>query len=390
MLLQVIKESIKLSLRNREILVWTLIFPILLSTMFHFAFGRLDEANMLNPISVAVIEDEAYEKMPAMVELLTSLSEGEEPLLIVNSCETEEEALALLEEGEVAGCIQMKEDQPHLTVKEEGLEQTILRQVLNQYQQMAYSITAAMEQAQKTGDPMAMEAVMKALEQINMETQTTMAEHVSLTRSNPSDKLGFFYSLLGMVCLFGSFQGINAVGKLQANQSALGARRCISPRRYSIEMLGSLMGCVLVHIVAVMLTLAFLAFVLKVDFGGRLPLAAVGCIAGSLVGVAMGAFMGSFPKLSENAKTGLSITVSLVLCFFAGLMMGGMNYWVHQHIPVLSWINPAARLVDALQSLYYFDSLATFWLNSGILMAFAVLLFVVSALRLRRYQYESI
>ncbi len=389
MLLQVIKESIKLSLRNREILVWTLIFPILLSTMFHFAFGRLDEANMLNPIPVAVVEDETYKETPAMEELLTTLSEGEEPLLILSSCETAEDALKLLEEDTVEGCIQMKEDQPHLTVKEEGLNQTILRQVLDQYQQSAYSITTALEQAQSTDDPAAMENVMKALE-ATAQNSTSMVEQVSLTRNNPSDVLGFFYSLLGMVCLFGSFQGINAVGKLQANQSALGARRCISPRKYSIEMLGNLAGCTLVHMVAVMLTLAFLAFVLKVDFGGRLPLAAVGCLTGSLVGVAMGAFLGSFPKLSENAKTGLSITVSLVLCFFAGLMMGGMNYWVHQHIPVLSWINPAARLVDALQSLYYFDSLATFWLNTGILFIFAILFFVASALRLRRYQYESI
>ena len=71
-------------------------------------------------------------------------------------------------------------------------------------------------------------------------------------------------------------------------------------------------------------------------------------------------------------------------------MVGGMNYWVHQHIPPLSWINPAARLVDALQSLYYFDSLSTFWLNNALLLVFAVAVFLLSALRLRRYQYESI
>ena len=389
MLRKAIKDSIKLSLRSREIVIWTMIFPLLLSTLFYFAFGKLDEAEMLSPIPVAVVEDEAYAESPAMAELLDTLAKGEEPLLIVNSCETEKSALQLLEEGRVDGCIQIQNEKPSLIVKEEGMNQTILRQVLNQYQQTAYGITTAMVQAQSAGDMEAMQIVMEALES-STEGGESMVEHVSLTRGQPSDVLGFFYSLLGMVCLFGSFQGITAIYNLQANQSALGARRCISPRKYSIEMIGSISGGALVHIIAVWVALAFLAFVLKIDFGGRLTLAAVGCMAGSLTGVAMGTFLGSFPRMNINAKIGLSVTVSLLLCFLSGLMMGGINYWIHQNIPVLSWINPAARLVDALQSLYYFDSLTTFWLNTGLLFGFAILFFALSALRLRRYQYESI
>ena len=38
MLLQSIKESIKLAVRTKEVLFWTMIFPLLLSTMFYFSF----------------------------------------------------------------------------------------------------------------------------------------------------------------------------------------------------------------------------------------------------------------------------------------------------------------------------------------------------------------
>ena len=359
MLLRSIQESIRLAFRTKDVLIWTMVFPILLSTLFYFAFGKLDEADQISTIPVAVVEDEAYENEPILAAVLKTLSEGEEAMLELRSCENKAAALQLLEAGEVDGCIQMKENEPCLTVKEEGINQTVLRQILNQYVQNAYS-------------------------------STSMVEQVSLTRSNPSNVLGFFYSLLGMVCLFGSFQGNNAVIRLQANQSALGARRCISPRKYTIEMLGSVIGNVVVHVISVWITLAFQALVLKIDFGGRLPMALIGCTNGAMVGVAIGVFMGSFPQLSANAKTGLSVAVSMVLSFLAGLMMGGMNYWVHQHIPLLSWINPSARLVDALQSLYYFDSLSIFWLNNALLLVFAVVIFLLSALRLRRYQYESI
>ena len=359
MLLRSIKESIKLSLRTKEILVWTMIFPILLSTLFYFAFGKLDEADQINLIPVAVVEDEAYQAEPVLDTLLQILSEGEDAMLTLKFCENEEAALQLLEEGEVDGCIKIQENEPILVVKEDGINQTILRQILNQYIQNAYSTTS-------------------------------MVEQVSLTRSNPSNVLGFFYSLLGMVCLFGSFHGNTAVIRLQANQSALGARRCISPRKYTVEMLGSVIGSILVHVISVWITLAFQGFVLQIDFGGRLPLALIGCTSGAIVGVAVGVFMGSFPQLSANAKTGLSVAVSLILSYLAGLMMGGVNYWVHQNMPLLSWINPAARLVDALQSLYYFDSLSAFWLNNALLLVFAIVFFLLSVLRLRRYQYESI
>ena len=40
MLLQSIKESIKLAVRTKEVLFWTMIFPLLLSTMFYFSFGK--------------------------------------------------------------------------------------------------------------------------------------------------------------------------------------------------------------------------------------------------------------------------------------------------------------------------------------------------------------
>jgi ABC-2 type transport system permease protein len=392
MLLQSIKESIKLAVRTKEVLFWTMIFPLLLSTMFYFSFGKLDEAEQVSIIPVAVVEDEAYQADPTLEALLNTLSEGENAMLQLNSCESEEAALQLLEAGEVDGCIQIEENEPLLIVKEEGINQTILRQILNQYKQTSYSITEAVQEAQNLGDPQMMQQILESIDALQSEEQTSasMVEQVSLTRSNPSNMLGFFYGLLGMVCLFGSFHGNNAVIRLQANQSALGARRCISPRKYTIEMLGSVIGSVIVHVISVWITLAFQALVLKIDFGGRLPLAMICCTSGAMVGVGMGVLMGSFPKLSANAKTGLSVAVSMVLSFLAGLMVGGMNYWVHQHIPPLSWINPAARLVDALQSLYYFDSLSTFWLNNALLLVFAVAFFLLSALRLRRYQYESI
>ena len=376
MWIQSIWDSIRILVRNKELLIWTLIFPLLMSTLFYFAFGSLDQAERLEPIPVAVVENQEYQDGLGLAQMVEELSGSEDPLLMVSRCQNMEEALCLLEDGSVEGCLQMENGSPKLTVKEEGMNQTILRQVLTQYEQMAYSYRLAAQNGSNPGELTA--------------DAESMIEKVSLTHNPPSDMVGYFYSLIAMVCLFGMFQGVTAVYNLQANQSALGARRCLSPQPYLQVMLANLLSSTLIHVVVVWIALAYIALVLKISFGGRILLAAAGCAAGSLTGVSMGVFLGSFPKMNYQSKIGLSVAVTLVLCFFSGMMVGGMNYIVQQHAPVLAWLNPAARLVDALHSLYYFDTLQPFFLNVGILLAFSAVFYTAAAVRLRRYQYESL
>ncbi|MCI8632359.1 MAG: ABC transporter permease [Lachnospiraceae bacterium] len=374
---KMMQHSIKISLRNREVLTWTLIFPLLMSTLFYFAFSSLDEANQLEAVPVAIVENAEY-RNSSLEQMLREISEGEEPLLALQSCESAEEAAGRLEEGEIAGYIDLEDQTPRLTVKEEGMNQTILRQVLTQYQQMWHSISGL--------TPQQAAAVMEA----QQGEQESMLERVSLTHNPPSDMVGYFYSLLAMVCLFGMYQGIISVYNLQANQSALGIRRCIAPESYIKVMLAEILSGSLLHILVVWIALAYMVLVLKINFGGRVLLAMAGCAAGSLTGVSLGVFVGSFPKMNVQMKIGASTVVSLFLCFCSGMMVGGINYWIQEYIPIFAWLNPAMRLVDAMHSLYYFDTIEPFLLNTAILLLFSVVFFALSALRLRRYQYESV
>ena len=52
----------KCLLRDRSTLFWTLLFPLLLSTLFFVAFGHLhsDQDIVFDPIPVAVVDNEAY------------------------------------------------------------------------------------------------------------------------------------------------------------------------------------------------------------------------------------------------------------------------------------------------------------------------------------------
>lgn len=193
-----------------------------------------------------------------------------------------------------------------------------------------------------------------------------------------------------MVCLYGSFTGMDIITYLQANLSPLGARRSLAPVKKMKMVLADLLSGFTIHSACLLTTLAYIALVLRVDFGPHFGLVLLTCLAGSLVGVSLGALLSAATRLSPITKTGLLVSLSMVFCFLAGLMMEGISYQVAQNAPAVAWLNPAARIADAFYCLYYFDTYHRFFLDIGVLLAMAAALFGGAVLFLRRRKYESI
>jgi len=372
-------KRIRGTLRDKDALIWTWIFPIMLSTLFYFAFSSLDKEYTLSSIPTAVVMDEAYEADAMFQEVIGAVSgEGEESLLAVTFVNTVEEADTLLEIGEVEGYIQAGEV-PRLILKENGLNQTILKSFLDQYIQKYSSIETIHRE-----DPDHMEAVTALLQ------QESFTEEVSLTGNPPSNVVGYYYALLAMVCMYGGFQGMRTVSKLQANLSPVGARQTMSPAGRFRLVIYDLLGGITVHFGCVILVLAYMTLILGVNFGSKTGAMVLTCLVGSLMGVAFGALVCVSSRLKESAKTAVLTSVTMCCCFMGGLMVGGMNYIIAQNLPVLSWLNPAARIVDSFYCLYYYNDYGRYLLNIGILGAMAVVMFFITGIFIRRQRYESI
>ena len=48
--------QLKLLLRDRIVMFWTFIFPIILATFFNLAFSKLNSSEMFEPAQLAIIE----------------------------------------------------------------------------------------------------------------------------------------------------------------------------------------------------------------------------------------------------------------------------------------------------------------------------------------------
>lgn len=367
--------------RDRTYFIWLLLFPVLLSTLFYFTFSSLDEANALKTFDVALVVDDSYEAGGAFDQALASVSETEatDALFALEKCDSQAAADALLKAGEVYGYYYMEASRPKLVVASSGMYETIMKSFLDQYVQTENTIETVLRE-----NP-------GAMAQLDLLTDVrSYTAQISPSKNAPTDKINYFYALLAMVCMFGSILGMSVVCDLQANLSAQGARRAVSPVRRGKMAAADLLAGITVQVLVICIVILYIRYFLGIDFGTQmLPVIFTG-IVGSIVGVAFGALVAVTNKLAATVKSAILISITMVCSFLAGLMVNGINYTVMEKAPVLAWLNPAARITDAFYCLYYYDTYGRYFLNIGILLGMAAVMFAVTALFIRRQQHESI
>ncbi|MGB4091935.1 MAG: ABC transporter permease [Ruminococcus flavefaciens] len=332
--------------RVKSFLFWLMLFPILLGTLFKVAFGNVYENDVLfRSVPTAVVETGSD---PVFHQVIDSLEEADEPLLDVEYTD-EENAMKLLKEGKVSGIIYVG-DKLSLSVTEQKMEQVILKTFVEQY-----SVNEKVIKDTAEKDPSKIQAVVDKLSE-----DVSACKDIPMTHGDPDIYVQYFYNLIAMVAMYGSVTGLHVTVHNQANLSALGARKNCSPTPKSVSLLADLAGSYIMQSACMILCVTFTHFVLKIDFGDRLPLVYVAAILGGILGVSFGFFFGAVNRFSFEAKIGIVMAVSMFSCFLSGLMMGQMKGIIAEHIPWLNKINPATVVADSLFSLNMYSDYSRF------------------------------
>ncbi len=171
-----------------------------------------------------------------------------------------------------------------------------------------------------------------------------LVQELSLGGKTIDGNSQFFYALIAMACLYGCFIGFGAAITLQANLTALAARRCVTPTHKLKLILSEQITSFLLGYTDVIILLIYLRDILKLDFQGQIGKMLIISLFGSLIGVSVGLFVGSLGKLSEGIKVAVILAISMVCSFLAGLMNSNMKDLVEKHAPIINRINPAALI----------------------------------------------
>lgn len=369
---------LKCLIREKSLVFWTLLFPIALGTFFNLAFSNLDAAEKFEPVNLGVVNNEAYNSNQSFKELITSLSKEDDNKVFNTKYVTLEEAKNLLDDNKISGYI-VVENTIDLHIKSNGFNQTIIKSVIDNYLQ----ISSALE----TIITLKPEVIKKGI----IEEISKHQEYIEdTTSSNMNTTVVYFYSLIGMVCMYAGFWGIKTVNESQANLSALGARANITPVHKGKILIYSLLASILVQFIEVLIILGYLIFALHIDFGDQtlyvLLISLVGCIAG----ISFGAMISSITTKSENLKIGILMSVSMTFSFLAGMMYLDMRYIIATNVPLLGYINPVNLITDALYSLYYYTTYNRFFMDFIILGGLSIIFCFITYIFIRRRRYESI
>ena len=374
----IFKYRFKKLLRTKELIFWTLAFPLILAFFFSLAFSNLDSSEGFSPLDAAFVPGETNTKNDLFREVLDQVSTGEDRLFNLRELSLDE-AKSQLADGLIKGYM-VEDTLVQLHVKESGLSQNIMRLFLDNFNQTSSAVTQISQSA-----PASMEKIMAILSDPREYTK-----EIEKSTAPPSSILNYFYSLIAMACMYGAFFGSDEVKDIQADISDLGARINLSPIHKMKFFGASSLASYLILLANMSFLLLFIRFALRIDFGDRFFLIYLTVILGSLTGFMFGAFISALIKKSENIKTAVIVAVTMVGSFLSGMMFAQMKYIISAYAPILSYLNPVNLITDSFYSLYYYDTLNRYGLNMLILLIMAGGFSMGTYLILRRQKYASI
>ena len=406
--------NLKLHLREKTQLFWLFAFPIILATMFNGMFGNIAESFELHPLDVAVVEDTAWKASYGAQILVDGISsdsstsdadgyakvdpDGGSKLVNATKVNSAAQAERLLADGTAQGMLQVVDGKMRFSVSQStqssasdvmasssGLDisLTVLGNIVDLYNRNTDVVTdiardnpAALMDGAVTG---------------SIGSASGYTKEIQLTNFKPSGTARYYYALLGMAALMAMSFAINAVTMTQANLSALGIRRSLSPLPKLQQLMAGFLSSWLCSFLSLTVAMLYIRFGCRISLGGREWAAVGACLVASFAASAFGTLLGALPKIPTGAKHGLCTALACILSLFSGLygqFAMQLSDQIAQHAPVLSILNPAQQITNLFYDILYYDNFGPFLTATGILAAMSLVCLVVATILLRRQRYE--
>ena len=441
------KATVRTLLLTPSAVVWTLIFPIVLATVFNFMFEPMRSTGSVEAVKVAVVADDAWEDSP-FSQVVDTLREADEPLLAVHPVATEQEARELIAEGSVAGAYivdavgnegnaeQSGSDEldavdaagpadaagaasgsgtaagssdvstvtssagstgaPRIILAPAGsgtgsdasydVNRAILESVVTSYLQ-----SEALIEELATHDPVALSDPTTIENTLGL---SVSVREVSLTHAQPDSMVRFYYALLGMASIFAAQLAGESVWRLQPTSSAAGARRTVSSTSRMRLLIPTIGACWAVSTTFLAIAFGYICLTAHINFSGREGLCLVGIAASSLLSCGIGALAGALPgRMGSDSRRGILTALTCLLSLFAGLYgepTMELADTVAHVFPAATWLNPVCLIRDLFYTVYYYDTLVPFSLRLAACAGIAAVLLAVSAACMRRSAHEHL
>lgn len=387
------KYSLKTLFKNKMLIFWTFIFPIILGTFFNLAFSDIESSEKLDIIDIAIVDTEEFKNNDFYTEAFNNLSDKKNKNQLFKITYTSlEKSKELLNDKKVTGYLEYKDNKFNIVVSSSGINETILRYVVDEVNSQKEIINELIDTNVKNeiinnNYNIDYESIyFKVLEMIdNNEVKLN-----NISNNKLSYTMIEFYTLIAMSALYGGILSMFITNYKLANMNSVGKRTSISSLHKGVMLLSSLFASYIVQLIGLTLLFIYTIFILNVDYGNNFFLVILLAMSGSLAGLTLGVAISSLFKSNENTKMGILIAFIMFCSFLSGMMGITMKYVVDKNVPFINKINPASMITDGFYALYYYDTLDRYWFNIVSLLLFSLVMIVISYRGLRRQKYDSI
>lgn len=384
------KYRIKVLFKNKYLLFWQGMFPIILGTFFFMAFSDITKkSESIENIGVVITtKSDAGDMAENIVKedqsFATFIDTMVEREMFDVTYATYDEALKLIGDEKVVGALVVEKGDIgtdiSLVVSGNGINQTIIKNIINTYKHSEAVITDVIN-----NNPNSLEAVID-----DIYSENSINKELSVNSKNMDPYNQYYFALFAMTCMFGASYGIFNTQHSQADQSAVGLRRSSSPTKKMSMVLSEYFAAVTVVELIFVVLFAYLTLILGIDLGDKYLLIFVASFMSTLLGVALGYFFGVILKCKQSAKEAIQMAAIMFLNFLSGLMLGNMKFIIEESCPIINRINPAAIISDCFYSICAYDDMDMYIsciVSTGI---WTVVLAVISIVVLRREKYANL
>ena len=386
------KYTLKVLLKNKTLVFWTIVWPLILGTLFNMAFSNMTESEKLNDINLGIVENVDYKNNIYLSETIKKLSNEEsDEHLFKTTYASIDELEKLLDEQKIDGYILINNDETKIIVKKNGINQTIIKYVIDEVDEYAKLtknlVELKIKELMSNGQiPDYNEISKSILEKIN--TDKVYMENTS--NKNMDYMMIEYYTLIAMACLYGALLSCEAVKNYLGNSSRKGSRVTMAPIKRLTLLFSGLLSSFVIQTVSITILLLYTKVLLNVDYGSKINLIVLLSIIGSFAGLSLGVLVGAWPFKNDSTRIGITNVIVMLGCFFSGMMGVTMKYVIDSNIPLLNKINPANMITDGFYSLYYYENLSRFYFNIVSLIVVSIIFLLMACYYLRRKKYDSI
>ena len=329
---------LKRLLRMKQLFFWSIIFPLLLGTVFKVAFSDATNKDWgFATIPVAVTTEVGGAQDEAFISFLKEMKNGETAFFAVEECDRET-AEAMLSGGDVSAVIVTGEE-TKVILRENGLNSTVVKTVVDGYlQSKDMFVEAAM-----TGK------LTEVIGAFSEEIETLGVKEFEGTSKDPF--VQYFQALIAMASLYGAMYGLMNTNELDIKFATVSARRLAAPMRAIPTVLCDVAAAFTIQYIQFLINIAYFILILKVDFGSVNGWLFLGGVFYSLLGVINGYFIGTVVQKSDGLQNAIMMGCTMFSCFLAGLMVGNIRISIELTAPIVNRVNQATLIADSMQAL---------------------------------------